>query len=152
MTASLVPLLIDALVSACQVAVLCPVHDGYPLSNDPGTFLAVGVDDPADQSRADSADSQIEYAYAAGRRASETATVRCAVQATDGDGDLGVARRDAYAVLDAVDGILRATHPPLGLPTVTSLRISSTRLYQDQTAEDGAWVLLAFQVSAACTL
>ena len=49
MRSSVVPDLIDAMVAqfgALPALADVTVSDGYPLTNEPGTYLFVGVDDP----------------------------------------------------------------------------------------------------------
>lgn len=144
---------IDALVTAATAA-LDPddvlVSDGYPVtSSDSGTtVLAIGVDDPADEARADSGEATQEFANAAGRSRNEAGTVRCAISTGDGDGSTKTARDKAVAVLEAVAAIVRGTSTPFGLPNVWKAGVTDVRLYQDQT-EDGAAALLMFTVTYA---
>jgi hypothetical protein len=144
---------IDALVTAATAALdpeLVLVSDGYPVTSSDGamTVLAIGVDDPADEARADSGEATQEFANAAGRARNEAGTVRCAISTGDGDGVAKTARDAAFAVLAAVAAIVGGSSTPLDLPNVWKAGVTDVRLYQDQT-EDGAAALLMFTVTYA---
>lgn len=146
------PDVIDALIELATAAfdpedVL--VSDGYPVNGaDGGTVLAIGVDDPADELRADSGEAMQEFANAAGRSRNEAGTVRCAVSTSNGDGVPKTARDAAFAVLSGVAAVVRGTSTPFDLPNVWKAGVTDVRLYQDQT-EDGATALLMFTVTYA---
>ena len=146
MGTSAVPDVIDALVTACTAALPnAKVYDGFGISDDPGDFLMIGVDDPDAADKANSAESEQAWANADGTARDETATITCAALSWNGDANQKTARDGAYAITAAVENLLRA-NPSLGLPTVlwTSFGTSS-QLTQVQD-EQGALALLVFRI------
>lgn len=144
---------IDALVTAATAAfdpASVLVTDGYPVSSSDGamTVLSIGVDDPADETRADSGEATQEFANASGRGRNEAGTVRCAISTGDGDGVPKTARDAAFDVLESVAALVRGTSTPFDLPNVWKAGVTDVRLYQDQD-ENGAAALLMFTVTYA---
>lgn len=123
------------------------VYDGYPITDDRTRSLSVGVEDPTDPARADSSDADFTFAHANGRALDETGYVRCALLAWDGGNDIAVARDQVDAAFDVLRDLVRHDLTPVGLPGVWSAHISSTRLYQNATAEDGVDALRVFTVA-----
>lgn len=150
---SALPDLVDGLVAAAP-ALLGDgwrVYDGYPVADDPTDFLAVGVEDPLDSGRADSGDtSRTPGPMGTNRPYDEVGTVRCAISVSDGGGDAKTCRDRAYDGLDVVDGWCRTTYP--ALPRTWKALVADVRLYQDQTAEDGAVCLISFTVAFAARI
>lgn len=138
---------IDALLAHLPKIAGCAVHDGYPTSLDPVAYVAIGVDDPGSTSRADSADATQEWAHASRRAADESGSVRVAIYDFDGGGVLSAARQRAGRVMDAIDDWLRSQSPPFGLPSIWSVHIADVRLYQDQTKDVGAEVLIVLTIA-----
>ena len=84
------PDLIDAMVA--QFAALpeladVTVSDGYPLTNEPGTYLFVGVDDPESATRAASATATQEWPHATAHSRNEAGAVTLACESWNGDAD-----------------------------------------------------------------
>jgi len=140
--------MIDALVGIPVLDDTWRIYDGYPVDDDDRDMYAVGVEDPFDPGRTDSADSSRVYPLAAGRAMDETGTIRCCLEVAVGEaGDAGMraARERAFSALDAIEGYVRNT---LGaLPAYQRTSVSDVRLYQDQRADRGSWVLVAFSVA-----
>lgn len=158
MTTSVVPALLDALVEALTTALPdVNVYDGFGLSDDPGDFLMVGVDDPDPQSSGESASSNREQMAMTPTAAvyRETGTVTCAGFSWNGDADPKIARDAVYAMADALDAEVRSnrtsgpTPAVLGVSGITNAWVSSTVLRQDiwQTSDALLVITLSFQAS-----
>jgi hypothetical protein len=123
------------------------VLDGYGLTDDPGDYLMVGVEDP-DSDRATSAEGRQEWAGLGARARDEQGTVTCIAMSWNGDADLKAARAAAKATTAAVEDNLRAD-PNLG-GTVPGLMWTGygtrTELIQLQ-ATDGACVMCVFDIA-----
>lgn len=147
MTTSAVFDLIDALVERFTSALEVNVLDGYGLTDDPGDFLMVGVEDP-DSDRATSAESKQEWHGVGNRARLEEGTVTCIAMSWNGDADLSAARAAAKATTAAVEDHLRSD-PNLGgtVPGLTWTGYGTrTELIQLQ-ATDGACVMCVFEVA-----
>jgi hypothetical protein len=147
MGTSAVPALIDALVSTARTALPnVLVYDGFGVSDEPGDFLMVGVDDPDAPDQAVSADTQQDWANANYTARDETGTVTCAALSWNGDGDQKAARDACYAITAALEAALRTT-PSLGVASVLWTSYGTTaRLTQAQDGS-GALALLVFSVA-----
>lgn len=147
MTTSVVFDLIDVLVSRFTAALSVNVLDGYGLTDDPGDFLMVGVEDP-DSDRAVSAEAKQEWAGLGNRTRYEEGTVTCIAMSWNGDADLAAARAACKATTAAVENNLRSD-PNLG-GVVAGLTWTGygvrTELIQLQ-ASDGACVMCVFDVA-----
>lgn len=144
-----IPDVIDAIIAQAP-ATLPPdvfVSDGFPMTNDSGDFLAVGVDDPFDDVRAESAESTQEFALAAGRSRDEAASVRCSAYAVRGGGDLKGARDAASAIVAAVAALARAGATPFNLPGIRKAGVTDLRFYQDPGSEFGAECMISFALT-----
>ena len=148
MSTSAVPSIIDALVTAARAALTdVAVYDGYGVSDDPGDFLMIGVEDVDGQDQARSADSSQTWAGTGiGAPRDESGEITCAALSWNGDADQKAARDGAYAITAAVENLLRE-NPALGLPTVLWTGYgSSTQLTQDQS-DGGAMALVVFRIA-----
>ena len=144
---SVIPDLIDVMVSdfaALSGMEAVQVSDGLPLSNEPGTYLFVGVDDP-DGMRTTSADSEQSWPHATAHSRSEEGAITLAVESRDGEGTAKTVRDEVYRVAGLIQDRLRASKT-LGVPGVLWLSFSTHRLEQAQTM-DGATALLTFRVT-----
>lgn len=151
MATSAVPALIDALVAAAKTA-LEPeviVYDGMDVSDDPGDFLMIGVDDPDSDALSNSAESEQEWATV-GQDLSrnERGTITCAALSWTGESKRGaqkIVRDRAYAITAKVEDILRAD-PKLGVPTLLWTEFGgNSNLLQGQD-QQGAQALIVFQI------
>lgn len=149
MATSVVPDLIDALVTAAGAALSVTVYDGIGVTDDPGDFLMVGVEDPDLEGAAFSADVKQEWAaVGTGAPRDETGEITCAALSWNGNGYAGVkqARDGAYAITEAVENLLRA-NPSLGVAGVLWTGFGTTsQLSQAQDAQ-GASALLVFRIN-----
>jgi hypothetical protein len=147
MTTSVVFDLVDALVSRLTSLLEVNVFDGYGITDDPGDYLMVGVEDP-DSDRATSAEAKQEWAGLGARMRYEEGTITCIAMSWNGDGDLAAARAAAKATTVAVENHLR-DDPNLG-GTVAGLNWTGygtrTELIQLQ-ATDGACVMCVFDIA-----
>lgn len=153
MAVSIVPVLIDALVTQATAALSdANVYDGYGVTSDPGSYLMVGVDDPDSASRAPSM-SQSQTMATAGtpRSRTETGTIPNVIYCWNGDGATGqkAARDAAYGVAEALATILRAD-PSLGITApaaqVVVCQVDSITLDQNQDT-NGADALVTLTVA-----
>lgn len=147
---SVVPALIDALVqkaAAALPAVL--VSDGFTLTEDPGDFMMIGVEDPDNEGFETSADSQQEWAHANHTARNQTGDITCAALSWNGNSDQKAARDAAYRLTSALATLLR-NDPSLGLvPGSASMLVASfgTREQLIQTKDEkGALSLVVFTV------
>ena len=92
--------LIDALVTTLTAAVSpATVYDGFGVSEDPGDFLMIGVEDPDLEGAASSADVSQEWANANYTARNESGDVTCAALSWNGDANQKAARDAVYALL-----------------------------------------------------
>jgi len=153
---SAVPALLDALVSQSTALAVAggaldgvTVVDGYGVSENPGSYLFIGVADPDDADAATSATSQQAWANSTGAARDEQGTITCVALAWNGDGDPSKARADAYAVVAAVQDLTRPAGRPGDLGVAEALWVTfgdSLQLRQDNT-EDGATALVLFEIA-----
>jgi hypothetical protein len=147
MATSVVFDLVGALVTQLGAALSVNVHDGYGLTDDPGDYLMVGVEDP-DGDRATSAEGRQDWAGLGARARDEEGTITCVAMSWNGDASLSDARADAKAITAAVEDHLRAD-PNLGgiVPGLLWIGYGTrTQLIQIQ-ATDGACVMCVFDVA-----
>lgn len=149
MATSVVPALIDALVDRCDAAITAAsVYDGYGVTDEPGNFLMIGVEDPDSQDSASSSDASQDVAtMGTNRSRDERGTVSCVALSWNGNGDQKDARDKVYATTAAVESLLRAT-PDLGITgyalVVTGFG-ADQRLMQNQD-DSGAEAAVFFTV------
>lgn len=147
MRSSVVPDLIDAMVAqfgALPALADVTVSDGYPLTNEQGSYLFVGVDDPESASRAASATATQEWPHATAHSRNEAGAVTLACESWNGDADQKAARDEVFRVAAEIQTALRAS-TTLGVPGVLWLSFTNLRLEQAQGA-GGAGALLTFQI------
>lgn len=148
MSTSAIPGIITALVTAARTALpTTNVYDGYGVSDDPnGAALMVGVSSPYSQRFTTSARSTQQWANANHTARDQEGEINCAALAWNGDGDQAAARDAAYAVVSAVENLLRAD-PQLGLSTVVWTGAGSEEELQENQDEAGAEALVLFSVA-----
>lgn len=145
MRTSVIPDLIDAMVGTFSG--LLPdvtVSDGYPITNNPGTYLFVGVDDPTDRTPALSASATQEWPLATPTARNEDGDVTLSAESWNGEADQKRARDEVFAVAGAIQDRLRQSKT-LGVPGVMWLSFTDLRLEQAQS-EVGAGARLVFRV------
>lgn len=149
MATSAVFAVIDALVTTMTAALpTVTVYDGVGLSDDPGNFLMIGVDDPDADDYSDSAESSQKWAGIGNRARDEEGTVTCCALAWNGDSDQRAARLAVKAITDAVETALRAD-PTLGgaIPAPGWAQFGSRFNLSQIQSDSGAVALAFFQVA-----
>jgi hypothetical protein len=134
MSASIVPALIDALVTQARAALpTVNVTDGVGVTEDPGDFLMVGVDDPSLTDSLEAAEvTQDQMAFGSTRPRRESGAVHMAARSIAGDGNQKTARDAVYAIQEALATVLRTTNDA-GVTGVMKLgNGSNLRLLQNQ--------------------
>jgi len=148
LSTSVVPALIDALVTAARTALPSAlVLDGYGVTDDPGDYLMVGVSDPDPDGDTESADvTQDQMAFGATRPRKEEGVVHMVAKSVDGGGNAKTARDAAYAIQEALATVLRTTDNA-GVTGVLKLgNGSNLRLRQDQD-DYGAVATLLYDIA-----
>ena len=146
MSTSVVPALIDALIAAAT-AVLpdVTVSDCWPAELNSGDWLLFGVADP-DVNRTVGATSSQSYPHVTRPARAETGEVFGVVFCAHGDDDAKGARDAAYAVLGAVETLLRDS-VTLNVPGVWKTNLSPGDYTPARFADyGGAAVTVQFKV------
>lgn len=147
MATSVLPDLIDALVTAARTALpATKVYDGFGVTDDPGDFLMVGVEDADLETAATSANSEQQWAHSTGTARDESGELTCVALSWNGDGDAKVARDAAFAITAAVENLLRA-NPSLGIPELLWTGYGSTVELSQGQGKTGAEALVVFKVA-----
>lgn len=153
MTGSRWPAVADALVAALTTASANPASPLYgaavldgPAVGAASALAAVAVgwqfDDDVDA--AGSIDQSYRTTGGASAWRDESAEIACAVRVVSGDTAISATRLAAFALLDGVSALLRAT-PDLGLAGVLTVDLASGRVRQAQSP-DGCGVVVEFAV------
>lgn len=148
MTVSVVPMLIDAMVSLYTDELPnIRVSDGTGVTDDPGDYLMVGVEDPFNDAES-AATTESDWAgVGVSAPRSETGTVTCAALCWSGDTNAKVVRDRVYDAVNAVAALHRDPYDvSLGVPQLLWTSFGTrTRLEQNQ-GDEGCYALLAFSV------
>lgn len=150
MVTSVIPTLIDAIVAAARAALpATQVYDGYAVTQDPGDFLMVGVNDPDAGDDAFSAESEQEWAHAIGGVRDERGDVTCVALSWNGDGNAKTARDRAFAIVAGVEGAVRPAGAPgtLSVPGVLWLAYGTQTQLLQQQGDSGAVAKVIFTVN-----
>jgi len=142
--ASLVPALLDAIVSSADAALpTVGVYDVDGPSDSGSDFLIVGVEDPDEVGFSESAEVAHDWAgFASGVR-EQMGTLWCVLESWNGDSDPKAARDAVDGYFGTIKGLLRSDATILA--AVSYATVATERWSQSKTA-DGAVVRLAFQV------
>lgn len=148
MATSALPAVIDALVTLSREALpALEVYDGIGVSDDPGDFLMVGVEDPDIEGAAFSADVEQERADMGGGRL-ETGTVTCCALSWRGSADQKAARDAAFATVAAVENILRTeATKTLGVSAVLKTEFGDRLTLSQAQDTSGASCMVIFSVA-----
>lgn len=149
MATSVVPALIDALVTAARTALPdALVSDGIGATDDPGDFLMIGVEDPDIEGASFSADTRQDWANANYTTRDEQGEITCVALSWNGDGPEGAkaARDGAYAISAAVETLLRA-NPSLGVDGLLWTGFGSSSQLSQAQGSAGASALLVFRIN-----
>lgn len=146
MATSATPALIDALVVACTTALpSAVVTDGKGVTNNPGNYLMIGVDDPDAQDHTEASDARLSWAGLGNHARDQEGDLWLVAASVDGGGNQKTARDAAYAVMAAVETIARTDPTISGVITTGWTFVSSERLQQAQS-KGGARARIAFQL------
>lgn len=146
MATSAVPALIDAMFTAFTAALTgVKVYDGFGVSDDPGDFLMIGVEDPDLEGFGFSADVKQDWANANYTAREESGDIVCAALSWNGDGNQKVARDAVYATQSAVENVLRG-NPSLGVSTVLWTSFGTSAQLSQIQDHKGCAALLIFRI------
>lgn len=146
MATSTVPALIDALVSTFTSELTgLRVSDGMGVTDDPGDYLMVGVEDPDVDGFSSSAEVSQEWANANYTGRDETGDIKCAAMSWNGDGDITAARTAVYASLGLVETVLRQD-PSLDLPDLLWTGFGGSLQLNQIQDENGAVAMVLFSI------
>lgn len=110
------PLLIDAIVAALRAAPslsTATIYDGIEIdSSDPTNWISIGHDGSED-GEVVAANLRNEYKQLGAKSMFEDGSINCTLSSWTGDTNLSVCRINAYALLSAVDTVIR-TDPSFG--------------------------------------
>lgn len=147
---SALPDVIDALVTLSAAALpSVRVYDGIGVSDDPGDFLMVGVEDPDIDGAAFSAEVE-QSRLAMGGSQQEAGTVTCCALSWTGDStDVGqkAARDAAFTTVAAVETILRTTAPTLDVAAVSKTEFGDRLTVSQAQDATGASCMVIFSVA-----
>lgn len=147
MSTSAIPAVIDALFTAATTALSnIKVYDGYGVSEDPGDFLMVGVEDPDYDAAANSANSRQSWATIGAGSRDEEGEITCAALSWNGNADQKAARTGAFAIVAAVENLCRA-NPALGVSTVLWTGVGTDTELLQQQGEGGASAIVIFKIA-----
>lgn len=140
------PLLIDAIVAALRAAPslsTATIYDGIEIdSSDPTNWISIGHDGSED-GEVVAANLRNEYKQLGAKSMFEDGSINCTLSSWTGDTNLSVCRTSAYALLSAVDTVIR-TDPSFGGVVLYSGLESHTPTYV-QTSQ-GAAVQINFTI------
>ena len=127
------------------------VLDGMGVTDDPGDFLMIGVEDPDVDGFSDSAESQHTWAGRGNRARDEVGSVSCCALSWNGDsGDAAqkAARDAAQAIVAAVETLVR-TDPNLGAAVagLQWVRFGERLVLRQIQTDTGAVALVYFQIA-----
>ncbi len=155
MGTSLVPSVIDALVAAFKASATLgqatppvAIYDGPELTKASSKLhLWVGIDDPDGQGLASSAESNQSFPGLGTRQRDELGLIYCAAEAWSGSTAVKSGRDSAYAIVHAIETILRTDATLAGaLTTVAGWgEIDAIQLRQGQ-AEQGFVARVSFTI------
>jgi len=152
MTVSIVPALIDTLVTAADATVPANVNvfDGFGVSDDPGDYLMIGVDDPDADGWANTADAQEDISSVgppSGAR-DQTGSVVCVALSWNGDCDQKAARDAALTTMTALAAYVRA-NPGLSIASGSQTFwcwFSPSEAWKQQQDDAGAKAQVVFRI------
>lgn len=150
MATSALPSVVDGLVTLSTAALPnALVLDGPGVTDDPGNFLMIGVEDPDIESAAFSADvSQERISMAGGRQ--ESGTITCCALSWNGDGSNAgqkSARDAAFATVAVVENIVRVTSPTLGVSAVRKTELGERLTVSQAQGDTGSSCMVIFSVA-----
>lgn len=147
MPTSVVPALIDRIVAIASAIPGVNVTDGDVVTQQRGTFLMVGWDDP-DNDSATSASSTQSFAGMPASARDEEGTITCLAIRSDGDRAAKEARDAAASAVSQLETLLRADANLGGVvPGLQWVRFGSRYELRQWLSEDGAVALITFDIA-----
>ncbi len=124
------------------------VTHGYMVSEDPGNFLLVGVDDPDSSDRSPASEGSQKWAGLGANTSYEEGTVACCALSWNGQGDLAAALASLAETTAAIESALR-DDPNLGgqVPGLNWVKYGSRWRLEENQATDGAEALIFFELA-----
>lgn len=108
MATSVVPAVLDALYDLAKNALPdIIVQDGMDVTDDPGDYLMVGIQDPEAEVPVAATSSETQQAFGSTKPRQETGVVYLTAFSWNGDGDQKAARDAVYATAGALADLLR---------------------------------------------
>lgn len=137
---SQIPALMDALIAASRAALpAVNVEDCWPAQLTTGDWLLWGVADP-DSGRQSGMTSSQEYPHASRQARNESGSINCVIFCSHGDDDAKGVRDAAFAILAAVEDLLRANITQ-GVPGVWKTSLSEVACLPMRTSDYGSVVV-----------
>lgn len=149
MAASVVPALIDALVSTARAALPnVNVIDGAGPTEALGDYLLIGWQDPDETTGASEAASvqQEQIAFGSTRPRREQGVIHLSVWSVSGDNVQKTARDAVYAIQEALATALRTTND-LGVAGISHLSNGSDLSLDQDAGEFGAVATLRYDIA-----
>lgn len=148
MTSTILFDVIDALYAKFDAALPgIVVSDGFAVTQDPGSYLMVGIEDPETTGLPVAATSRQQWATLGDRQRDDNGAVWCVAESWNGDANQKAARVALKTTLDAAASVVNAD-PTLG--GVTGLLWAgygvTSNLMQAQN-ENGAIARMSFQIA-----
>jgi hypothetical protein len=158
MTSMIVFDLVSALVDTCASVVPSgvKVYDGQPSTDDPGSFLMVGIRDPNSNDSATSASGTLEWAGLGHNTSKEDGSITCCAMAWTGNvGNAAqkAVRESVRDISSAVEVAMR-TDPNLGgvVPGLNWVRYSGAWDLDQLSAFDGVAAVFHFEIAYKASL
>ena len=148
MAASIVPALIDALVTTAVSALpAAVVIDGQGHTDDPGDYLLVGCEEPDADGESEAADvTQEQVAFGSTRPRQEDGVIHMVARSVNGDANQKAARDAVYAIQEALATALRTTDD-LGVTGGLMLSNGSDLTLGEDQSEFGAVATLRYDIA-----
>lgn len=141
----------DATLGAAAAPDTVAVYDGPRIEQSPSQRnLYVGLTDP-DGDEPIAANSEQEWAALGKQAITENLTIHCCAEAWSGETDVRTLRLAAYAIVHAVETLIRADPMLGGLVLFCEPVSGGTELRQEQTTQ-GVLVKVLFHIDAKARL
>lgn len=146
MATSVTPTLIDAVIAAAEAALpSVRVSDAVGVTGSPGAYLAVGWDGDDVDGLRESVSARHTWSGIGNHARDQEGELWLTCGATDGGNNPKTARDAAYALMAAVEDMVRTDPTIGGVVSAGWTRVSSESLRQAQTTK-GAHARVSFQL------
>lgn len=149
MATSVVPALLDAIRTAATTALPnVLVMDGKGVTEDPGDYLMVGIQDPEADVPVAATTSEAQQAFGSTKPRRESGSVYLTAESWNGDGDMKAARDAVYAIAAALADALRPDN--LAVPGLHTAGYGESTTFRQGPTEYGvaAQLMLSVDFSA----